>query len=205
MTFALLSRGVRGWREIPPTWPAFQRKSSSIGVSEESTILSKPSWSVKSLIPTASQLEDSPRVSSKELHHLLRLSALNPPKTEDEEEKMITTLSAQLHFVRQIQSVNTDGIDPLTSIRDETIESEKENAITFESLKGAFAKEETKGKRKRIQKRKDLPIEAKPDEDWDVLEQSSRSLGRFFVVNCEKEETVETNTKTDIKASNTLD
>lgn len=189
MIFILRPKSVQSCKEAFSLWPVFQRKYSSIGASGEATILSKPSWSVKSLIPTANQLRGSPRVTAKELRHLLRLSALNPPKSGDEEEKMISTLSAQLHFVRQIQSVSTDGVEPLTSIRDETFESEKENTITFESLKGAFAKEETKGKRKRIQKRRDLPVDAKGAEGWDVLEQSSRTFGRFFVVNCEKQET----------------
>src|SRR6266516_5495727 len=64
-------------------------------------LLSKPSWSVRSLLPD-SQTTSSPEVTPKQLHHLLRLSALPQPSSSEEETKMLQTLSSQLHFVMEI-------------------------------------------------------------------------------------------------------
>ena len=100
-------------------------KAEHVDVEE---LLSKPTWSVSSLLPPKDPSPESPQISSKQLHHLLRLSALPPPKDEAEEAKMLSTLSSQLHFVKDIQSVDTTGVEPLRSLRDETAEGEKEVA-----------------------------------------------------------------------------
>ena len=39
---------------------------------------------------------------------------------------MISELQSQLQFVRAIQEVDTDGVEPLVALRDETEEGEKE-------------------------------------------------------------------------------
>lgn len=101
---------------------------------------------------------------------------------------MIKTLESQLHFVRAIQSVDTTGVRPLQSIRDETAEAEKENEITVESLKDAFAKEEiVPGKTRRIRRRTDVQIDTKGVEDWDALAQAPKKIGRYFVVDTGKD------------------
>lgn len=101
---------------------------------------------------------------------------------------MIKTLESQLHFVRAIQSVDTTGVRPLQSIRDETAEAETENEITLESLRDAFAKEETvPGKSRRIRRRTDVPIDTEGVEDWDALAQAPKKIGRFFVVDTGKD------------------
>ena len=101
---------------------------------------------------------------------------------------MIRTLESQLHFVRAIQRVDTDGVRPLQSIRDETAEAEQENEITLESLKDAFAKEETvPGRTRRIRRRKDVPVDTKGVEDWDALAQAPKKVGRYFVVETGKD------------------
>ncbi len=101
---------------------------------------------------------------------------------------MIQTLESQLYFVRAIQSVDTSGVRPLQSIRDETAEAEKENEITMDSLRDAFAKEETvPGKTRRIRRRRDLPVDAKGVEDWDALAQAPKKIGRYFVVDTGKD------------------
>ena len=101
---------------------------------------------------------------------------------------MIKTLESQLHFVRAIQKVDTDGVRPLQSIRDETAEAEQENEITLESLKDAFAKEETvPGRTRRIRRRKDVPVDTKGVEDWGALAQAPKKVGRYFVVETGKD------------------
>jgi Asp-tRNA(Asn)/Glu-tRNA(Gln) amidotransferase C subunit len=125
-------------------------------------------------------------ISHKKLHHLLRLSALPPPRSPEEEAEMLQTLHSQLHFVRDIQNVNTEGVEPLQSIRDETEEGIREATIGMEELKEALAAEAIKGRNRRPKRRRGDPVDTKGVEDWDVLgtasEKDETSLGSFFVV-----------------------
>ena len=108
-------------------------------------LLSTPSWSVSSLLPPTSAIPADFPVTPEKLRHLLRLSALPPPKDAAEEAEMMQTLASQLHFVREIQKVDTTGVEPLRAIRDETAEAAREAEITIESLNEAFEKEEVLG------------------------------------------------------------
>lgn len=151
-------------------------------------MLSTPSWSVKSLFDSSTP-SPSPPITQKQLHHLLRLSALPLPTSAAQEEKMIADLQSQLKFVQAIQSVDTTGVEPLQSIRDETKEAELENEITVATLQHEFDKEEVVGKRGRIRRRKDAPRPEKVEEvkGWDPLAQAPRKVGRFFVVDTAKD------------------
>jgi hypothetical protein len=110
------------------------------------------------------------------------------PKSKGEEDAMLATLHSQLHFVRNIQNVNTKGVKPLQSIRDETAEGIEEVTINMESLKDAFAKEEIKGRNRRLRrKRNELNTERIAGvEDWDPLSTAKEVIGRaggkYFVV-----------------------
>jgi len=98
---------------------------------------------------------------------------------------MISTLNDQLHFVGNIQKVDTNGVKPLTAIRDETLASEEEQSITLKTLQEDFAKEKVIGKHyKRIQRDTTL-TNAGGVEGWDVLGSAERKVGRFFVVDNE--------------------
>lgn len=145
-------------------------------------LLSKPSWSVASLLPAATSQLQAPEVTPKQLHHLLRLSALPPPKDEQEEKQMLSTLASQLHFVKDIQQVDTTGVEPLKSLRDETAAGEKEAELGLAALKDALALEEIRGKHhKRIRRRRSENV-GKEGQEWDVLGTASRKVGRYFVV-----------------------
>ncbi|KAI9839523.1 MAG: hypothetical protein M1819_002149 [Sarea resinae] len=170
---ALLQSGIIA----PPVDTCSLRNYSS--AADISALLQKPTWSVRSLVPKSDTT--TPEISSKQLNHLLRLSALPPPETPEEEEKMLSTLRSQLHFVKEIQSVDTEGVEPLQSIRDETLEAEKEAEISLESLKEALAKEERTGRTGRIRRRKSK-IDANEAENWDVLGHTSRRVGKYFIV-----------------------
>jgi len=102
---------------------------------------------------------------------------------------MIADLQSQLKFVQAIQSVDTRRVEPLQSIRDETKQSEMEDEITVATLQAQFDKEEVVGMRGRIRRKKDVPEPQKKEEveNWDPLEQASRKLGRFFVVDTAKD------------------
>jgi len=150
---------------------------------EIAELLSKSTWSVKSLLPTEAQIDVETSVTSKQLHHLLRLSALPAPSSASEEAAMLRDLRSQLHFVKAIQQVDTTGAEPLRTIRDETIEAEKENEITLDSMKEALADEEVVGKHhKRIRRRHVVNEEMSKAENWDVLGQAPKKVGRYFVV-----------------------
>ncbi|KAI9804734.1 MAG: hypothetical protein M1825_001102 [Sarcosagium campestre] len=161
---------------------ASTKSSGSVHEEDIAKILSTPSWSVRSLLPD----QDGPRapreVSSKELRHLLRLSALPPPSSPEAEEKMLDTLTSQLHFVKEIQTIDTTDVEPLGSLRDETAQAAREEAITLDSVRDALETEELVGPFKRPRRRKDLPVETNGAEDWDPLTLPKKKSGRFFIV-----------------------
>ncbi|MCJ1384626.1 hypothetical protein MMC17_007744 [Xylographa soralifera] len=150
-------------------------------------MLSKPSWSVRSLLDSKDYSRSDPVITQKQLHHLLRLSALPLPKTTEEESEMIKTLESQLHFVRAIQSVDTTGVQPLQSIRDETEEAAKENEVTLQSLQGDLDKEVVVGRSRRIKRRKDLTTPEQEGALFDPLAQASKKIGRYIVVETSKD------------------
>ncbi|KAF2689804.1 hypothetical protein K458DRAFT_290934 [Lentithecium fluviatile CBS 122367] len=157
-----------------------------MSTSDLEELLAEPTWSVESLLPPKTPAADAPSISTNQLHHLLRLSALPLPKTAEEEKQMLDTLSAQLHFVGEIQQVDTAGVKPLRAIRDETETAELEQTITLDTLKEAIAKEKVIGKHyKRIQ-RDATPVDARDVENWDVLGSAQRRVGRYFVVESER-------------------
>lgn len=90
--------------------------------------------------------------------------------------------------------MDTRGVAPLRSIRDESDEAEKEHEITVDTLKDAFAREKVVGKHyKRIRRDGGSSVHVgagKGDgggvdgggEEWDVFGQSVRRRGNYFVV-----------------------
>ncbi|KAI4183255.1 MAG: hypothetical protein L6R41_005497 [Letrouitia leprolyta] len=162
----------------------------------------QPTWSLQDLVNkepkvaslvkyanTPQRSESPPKISPKELHHLLRLSALPLPKDTAEEEKMLKDLQSQLHFVRAIQEVHIpEHVQPLQSIRDETAEGMKEQEFTVESLAAEFEKEEVVGKKGRQRPKKPKPkgngkLAPNQDEEWDPLALAPRTVGRYVAVN----------------------
>ncbi|OAG39057.1 aspartyl/glutamyl-tRNA(Asn/Gln) amidotransferase, C subunit [Fonsecaea monophora] len=214
----------------PVTSPAREKELrlvKKIDISPEiESLLEKPTWSVSQLLPTSSrrlrktdsatatdgtsseaqtQLKDESPSGSKEitrdkLHHLLRLSALPLPKSKAEEGQMLQDLRDQVHFVKEIQKVDTTGIEPLVAIRDETSEHRQEHTITRSTLAEFLALEEKKGKNGTIRRRRDtyqvtsFTTDSQPWEEdplpWSKVEDpwalgegaESRKMGRFFFV-----------------------
>jgi Asp-tRNA(Asn)/Glu-tRNA(Gln) amidotransferase C subunit len=193
-------------------------------VPEIQDLLAKPTWAVASLLPPSArpardafmrrtadeeeelklatqQEEDSAReITREKLHHLLRLSALPRPKDEREEKSMLADLRSQVHFVKEIQKVDTTGVEPLVAIRDETDEARAENTFTKASLAEFIALEEKKGDYGTIRRRKDTfqvtsytPIDEDQEDQpaaWARIENpfdlgtggELRKMGKFFVV-----------------------
>ncbi|KAJ5221005.1 uncharacterized protein N7469_009892 [Penicillium citrinum] len=161
-----------------------RRYSSKPQGSDITSILSEPSWSVRSLLPDTTSRSPTSSITSKQLHHLLRLAALPSPATEEEERSMLETLESQIHFVKEMQSVDTTDVEPLCSIRDETLAAYKETSIGLDRLKDALAKERVSGRRKRIQRIEEEKTQRVEESIWDgdALKSASRTKGPYFVV-----------------------
>ncbi|KAJ4356164.1 uncharacterized protein N0V89_004194 [Didymosphaeria variabile] len=178
---------LSGLAQAPNTKERFVPVSAPMSFDDvEIALEGEPTWDVESLLPPEKQAPDAPKITSQQLNHLLRLSALPLPKSQEEENKMLSTLSDQLHFVGKIQQVDTMGVKPLRAIRDETAAAEAEQTITLKTLKDALAKEKVIGKHyKRIQ-RDTTPVDASNAERWDVLGSAERKQGKYFVVKSER-------------------
>ncbi|KAL8937147.1 MAG: hypothetical protein Q9211_003828 [Gyalolechia sp. 1 TL-2023] len=181
-----------------PKLPAHQQSSSREIHQPDDILPLQPTWSLQDLVGNKPKHAISPRrkffphlpeapptVSPKELHHLLRLSALPPPKNLAEQEKMQRDLQSQLHFVRAIQKIHIpEHVEPLQSIRDETEEGMKEREYTVESLADEFNKEEVVGKRGRIRSKRPKDANKRNEaEQWDPLALAPRTVGRYIAVN----------------------
>lgn len=86
--------------------------------------------------------------------------------------------------MREIQSVDTTGVEPLRAIRDESVQAEKELEVTVESMSEALGREEHVGKHvKRVRRRseRDVIVEDAPTA-WRPLDAAKRSVGGYFVV-----------------------
>lgn len=151
------------------------------------SMLENPTWSVRSLLPDAHATPSTQEIITKEqLHHLLRLSALPPPKNVKEEAKLLKTLQAQIHFVKEIQKVETSGVEPLRAIRDETTAAVEEETITLDDLKPYLDTEEKVGRNGRVKRQKESHDHGVENaHTWDPFGMSanqSKKHGKFFVV-----------------------
>lgn len=170
---------------------AHQRHNSKIGkplsTSEIEELLSKPTWSVRSLTDHDQHTPPAEVISEKQLHHLLRLSALPLPESPEQQASMIETLQSQLHFVRAIQSVDTTGVEPLSAIKDETNEARSANEFTLESLKDELDKEELVGFARRIRRKAGSVVGSGSEEaSIDVMKLAPNKIGRYVIVNTKK-------------------
>jgi Asp-tRNA(Asn)/Glu-tRNA(Gln) amidotransferase C subunit len=95
---------------------------------------------------------------------------------------MLATLQSQLHFVREIQAVDTTGVEPLQALRDETEEGIKEITVGLEELKEALSKEDVVGRMRRPRRRRGDVVDTDGAEEWDVLGPAKRKVGKYFVV-----------------------
>ncbi|KAI1873680.1 uncharacterized protein JN550_002949 [Neoarthrinium moseri] len=150
--------------DLPPSPPSSTRPNPR-------DILSKPTWSVRSLLapnpakgaastttgsPAAEPEADSDSITPQTLHHLLRLSALPPAASAAEEAGLLATLRAQLRFVRAVQGVDTRGVRPLVAVRDETAAGvAAEQTVGLAALRGALAREDVVGHNRRPRRRRE--------------------------------------------------
>ncbi|RYP93721.1 hypothetical protein DL770_000093 [Monosporascus sp. CRB-9-2] len=191
-------------RPFHSTTPQPQQQDDEI-----SRILSKPTWSVRSLLPSspaatpaqAHPYETATKITPQTLSHLLRLSALPQPAPGSEEEaRMLADLEAQLGFVRAIREVDTRGVAPLRAIRDETAAGAREQAVGLDALRDALAAEDVVGHARRPRRRRGVggvgggsegetgrgggagTGRRNEVEDWNVLGGAGETAGPYFVV-----------------------
>lgn len=148
------------------------------------SILANPSWSVRSLLPEKASESSTPSMTSDQLRHLLRLAALPQPASAEEQQSMLKTLESQIHFVKEVQRVDTTGVEPLRSIRDESPAAVKEMTIGVEQLRDAMAKEKVSGRRRRIQRVQGERNDRPDGSAWDgnAFGSASKTKGPYFVV-----------------------
>lgn len=152
-------------------------------------MLSKPSWSVRSLLPQMADTAKSRKeISPEQLSHLLRLSALPQPTDESEQNEMLDVLQAQIHFVKEIQKVDTVHVTPLVALRDESPAALAESTIGLDDLKDAFAQEKPVGRNGRIKRQRTQKVPTPTAETWNPLEMASKTAGRYFVVQKKKKD-----------------
>ncbi|KAL7268444.1 hypothetical protein RUND412_008938 [Rhizina undulata] len=158
--------------------------SPNIYTTRLDTILSTPTWSVRALLPSISEkLPEAASMTPKKLQHLLRLSALPPPSTTDEESRLLSSLSRHLYFVKSIQDVNTTGVTPFSGFRDEVDVHE----LSYEDVVEAETKLDTEG------------VGPAGRMEWDAMRGAKRKLGGFFIVD---EAVIEEGEKVEIEAGN---
>ncbi|KAK4186589.1 hypothetical protein QBC35DRAFT_266621 [Podospora australis] len=191
-----------------PTWsissllpPSTSSASSPLSASQSSTSLPtsrSSNSSATSPDPPSTSQPPAPvphseqagtEITEKQLHHLLKLSALPTPTTPEATTRILSTLKSQLHFVAHIQSVPTpDSLLPLRAIRDETPAGLAESTISLShpSIQQALANEEIHGKCKRPRRRRDISSTNKTgqEEGWDRMGSASHKAGggEYFVV-----------------------
>lgn len=103
---------------------------------------------------------------------------------------MLRNLESQLHFVRDIQRVDTTNVAPLRSIRDESKEAQREDTIDLSTLRTALDREKYVGRTRRIRRTRAEKLD-KPDGDFwdgDALKTADKTMDGFYVVQTSPED-----------------
>lgn len=89
---------------------------------------------------------------------------------------MLSTLRAQVHFVREIQKVDTSGVEPLVAIRDETRDHIWASMLTEEKLAQYFVQEDRVGVNGTVRRQRDNAVVISGDEDARPYEVREREV-----------------------------
>lgn len=106
-------------RKLDPPRPVDIVGRSGVDLNE---LTGPPGWNLDDLLPPkqhGSSVSTDTSITSETLRHLLQLSGLPPPQSQDEESNLLSALHDQLHFVQHVQSVPTKEVEPLQRIGDE--------------------------------------------------------------------------------------
>jgi hypothetical protein len=99
-------------------------------------VLGSPGWKLDDLLPPSRpkvlDQSDDNSITPETLQRLLRLSGLPPPQTPQEEHNLLSALHDQLHFVRHVQSVPTEGVEPLIRVGHENYPGETAGVLSYD-------------------------------------------------------------------------
>jgi Asp-tRNA(Asn)/Glu-tRNA(Gln) amidotransferase C subunit len=120
-------------RKLAPPVPPGISKSPGVDLNE---FLGSPGWKIDDLLPASRgkspDVIDDISITPETLRHLLRLSGLPPPKSCEEESNLLSALHDQLHFVRHVQSVPTEGVKPLIRVGNEPQPRDEIGVLRYE-------------------------------------------------------------------------
>jgi Asp-tRNA(Asn)/Glu-tRNA(Gln) amidotransferase C subunit len=102
-------------------------------------------------------------------------------QTAEEERAMIDTLQQQLRFVRNIQKIDTAGVEPLCAIRDETTAANAALTVGCQQLHDVLTLEARVGHGKRPRRRRDV-TDSLAEPANDMVKSLDRAPGRYFIV-----------------------
>src|SRR5579862_586646 len=118
-------------RNLSPVNPPDLSKDDAVDLDE---FIGSPGWKLEDLLPPSrrepNQLEES--ITPQTLHHLLQLSGLPLPTSPEVEAKLLSALHDQLHFVRHVQSVSTENVEPLIRVGNENPSDDGGSTLRFE-------------------------------------------------------------------------
>lgn len=144
--------------------------------------LARPTWSTGTIGQDLDS-SDSP-ITDEEVLHLHKISALPPPQNSDQLNELRRDLQSQLSFVHEIQCVNTEGVEPLVCVRNETKEGLRDSTIGLDELWPTLSKEVFVGKCLRPRRRED--VVPRIENEWDVFATSENVLSlngeKYFFV-----------------------
>lgn len=86
-----------------------------------------PNWSIAELIPTQSNVMK--RMATIPVERINALAGFKMVDSCEGEQDIRKTLATQLEFLKQVQSIDTTGIEPLSSVLPE---SEQERVLDYE-------------------------------------------------------------------------
>jgi hypothetical protein len=122
--------------QLTPPIPPDISKRRGVNLNE---FLGPPGWNLNDLLPpnrsmpsTSPDATDNNPITLETLVHLLRLSGLPPPKSPQEESNLLSALHDQLHFVRHVQSVPTEGVKPLIRLGREPHPEDEIEALSYQ-------------------------------------------------------------------------
>jgi Asp-tRNA(Asn)/Glu-tRNA(Gln) amidotransferase C subunit len=199
----LLSQPRWSVRSLLPPATAAPEKSSQAATAQQPDVETKaPHAGTTPTRPPQPPAADL--IDRKQLHHLLRLSALPLPKNHEAEANLLQDLRSQIHFVKNLASIPTHNVPPLVAIRDETLAHRAESTIGLAQVQPWLDLEDKVGRNGTVRRRKTDVIGAlremeerkreegrDVDEDerifkWPVLKASGREEGRrwggYYVV-----------------------
>ncbi|RKF80862.1 putative duf726 domain-containing protein [Golovinomyces cichoracearum] len=150
--------------------------------------LNQPTWSTNEILQDKDDSSET-LITDQEIQRLLRLSALPTSVDRQQLESIRRDLQSQLKFVRHVQSVDTEGVEPLVCVRNETTEGIRDSTVTLDDLMPALSKEYQKGKCLRPRRREEpLPRE---ENDWDVFATSENVVElngeKYFAVQAQNQ------------------